>query len=93
MALKVLVGIVLLGKACNYRYTDAGARGNESQKPNLSGHSDHVTPQGEESHLRHRKASTESEAESKPTATPQAKPKAKPLDDIERFTLCSNRIV
>ena len=91
MALKVLLGIVLLGNACNYRYTDTGAHGNESQKPSVSGQSDHVT-QGEESHLRHRKASAESEADSKPTGTPQKKP-SKPLDDIERFTLCSNRIV
>ena len=97
-ALKIFLGIVLLGKACQYRATPPSS---PDQVRKSSSTSEVI---GSET-LRHRrtKSSTSSvdlmETVSEPTfrgmpkASVKPKMKTKSLSEIERFTLCSNRIV
>ena len=101
-ALKVLIGITLMGKASEYQYVNPVSRSDDNQgeqkvKPSSS----------EPKHNRSRSSGTDlhvagtvSEpniSESRHNITRdfgRAKPRTtKSLSDIERFTLCSNRIV
>ena len=83
-ALKVLIGIVLLGKACKYCYSQP-AQGNK-QSSHLIGEQSHVTQ--EEGVRRRTGVHGDTKQFSK---SGQSKPTS--LADVDRYTLCSNRIV
>lgn len=83
-ALKVLIGIVLLGKACQYCYSEP-AQGNKPSS-HLIGEQSHVTQ--EEGVRRRTGIHSDSKQFSK-----SGQSKAKSLADVDRYTLCSNRIV
>ena len=97
-ALKVLIGIILLGKASQYRHVSKSSDNQTEQVP--------VSASSSSEAIYHRrksdptKAITEQiESGSQENTTRQGGntkrriPKTKSLSDVERFTLCSNRIV
>ena len=103
-ALKVLLGIALMGKASEYQYVHQVARSEANQREQKVKRSISETE-----HNRSRSSSTAADlhvdrtasqpnfSETQQTITKElgrTKPRAtKSLSDIERFTLCSNRIV
>lgn len=91
-ALKVMIGIVLMGKASDYQYVNSQVSKNEANQT--------------EQRAKRKGSASESRAGatgipgavSEPTTIPRESNKTKArttksLSDIERFTLCSNRIV
>lgn len=84
-ALKVLVGILLLGKACKYcrSITMETTNQKDSEDSTDIGLSSHI-PNEPESPLLIRKRAR---------PPPTGARKHKPLSEVERYTLCSNRIV
>lgn len=99
-AMKVLLGIVLLGKASEYQYVNPVSKSQSNM-------TEQITLVSESTHGRSRSSSLDLlETVSEPIMgrgqqetirqLGKAKPrttKTKSLSDVERFTLCSNRIV
>ena len=94
-ALKILLGIILMGKASEYRYIHQVVKSSPEQTS---------TSVSDTTHFRNRSSSLGlTDTVSKPTnqqdaITQSSKAKSrvkktKSLSDVERFTLCSNRIV
>ena len=102
-ALKVLLGIVLLGKASDYQYTDqatTGASPKKTRQASVSSVSDNTSGRARSSSLDLQEtvsepnmAAYQQHTTKQRSKTKQSTAKSKSLSEIERFTLCSNRIV
>lgn len=97
-ALKVLIGIILLGKASQYRHVSKSSDSSQTEQIHASSSSSEAT------HHRRKSDPTKGVTEQSESGgqedttreggnTKRRIAKTKSLSDIERFTLCSNRIV
>lgn len=96
-ALKVLIGIILLGKAAEYRHVSKSSD-NQTDNEQTSTSLTEATPGRRKSDptetTSKRSEGVDQEDITRPSGHTKRKiPKTKSLSDVERFTLCSNRIV